>query len=330
MITEKDKYFASFIGQTDTKYDQKELLELFETSSLFKALFTVDNFHNYYEEENPFVSVVDKILNLNLDTYCAKYARLYCELYANLVSSYKTTTYIYNIDDMIDNLCKLKNDYLKHGVMIDILLSRVYALLKEHKMESITTLRLIKTEDKELKAYALYLLSEQCKGLEMFRELRYQSLETAYKLNKDYKICYNLGLEYLSLDAYDSAEKYFKKCLELVTKGEFMTPLEQEYYFNVIGKLATVYFNVNDYNRAVSYADKALDFKEDLYEKQKEESAITKVFYTLYKENPVKYIGKEIEKMNSVPLYRLLGDACTELGMTERAECYFKYLKSLD
>lgn len=343
LTTEKWKSFLNLIGifaddtniaitltNARTLKEFDKLYNVFVKNDLFTILFTLDNFHNYYGEKTPFMSAIKYLEKLNLNTYNARYMILNCKMYANLAESYIRKSFKYDVVELATQLDTLKQDFPEHTVMIDILLSKTYVLLKEHKMESITILKKIRTKDKELNAYVLYLLAEQCKGLEIFRELRYNSLESAYKLSKNYKVCYELGREYLSLNVCDSAEKYLKECLEFLNKKSFLLPIEQHYYFYTFANLADIKFKSKDYNNAITYADKALDFKEELYEKQNTDDVITKAYYRIYKENPVKYMEYEISTMNSVPLYRLLGNACTELGMTDKAECYFKYLKSLD
>lgn len=114
--------------------------------------------------------------------------------------------------------------------------------------------------------------------------------------------------------------------------------MEQEYYFKVCSHLAFIYNQKKDYISAIRYAERALDFKNDVYKERKNATGYDKMYYDIYGDlsgsingvnawDPEEIINVELKRMSSKNIYYHLAVAYQGLGIDDVASEYWKLIK---
>lgn len=356
-----NKEFAEFekwISEIGNMYgnleNKKEILNTYMHYGILQASMTLQ----YFCINNPVVKTAGELFAnaaKQLEKYCndhreqteknyfIRYAKLYCKQKANL-AKFLTKDYLYySVDELIEENLALQKDFPEYS-NIWVLMGLICEISKEHKMECIEALKKARDAvgNKPYAVNILYRLGKNSEGIEIFRDLKYSSYENAYNIMPTYRNIYKIAQQYMKLEIWDLAIKYFKECLEKIKddRKEYLDPLEQEYCFKVKAHLSFLYTQKEEYSQAIRYANEALDLKEEIYEQLNDHNGCNRIYYEIYTEeregeryvlikdlNPKKLIELELNRMASKALYERLAISYQRLGMDDVADIFWSVVK---
>lgn len=338
--------FKKALGDSQTVKFVNEILKAYNKYNLFQASMTLQ----YFCINHPLVQTAGELFenaakqleeyyNNNCEqaekNYFIRYAKLYCKQKANL-AKFLTKDYLYySVDELIEENLNLQKDFPEYS-NICVLMGLICEISKEYKMDCIEAFKKARDAvgNKPYVVNILYQLGKNSEGIEIFRNLKYDSYEKAYNIMPIYCNIYKIAQQYMELARWDSAIKYFKECIEKIKedRNTYLDPLEQEYYFKVKGYLAFIYTQKEDYSQAIMYANEALDLKEEIYEQLNEHKTdgCNRIYYEIYTEEmfaPEELIDIEIKRMKSKELYKYLAISYQRLGMDDVADIFWRVVK---
>lgn len=355
--------FEGIISKFKNAYDNPNtvknigtILEIYNKHKILQASMTLQYFcinHPVVKKagklfENA-ANELEKYYNNNCEqtekNYFIRYAKLYCKQKANL-AKFLTKDYLYySVDELIEENLALQKDFPEYS-NIWVLMGLICEISKEHKMECIEALKKARDAvgNKPYAVNILYRLGKNSEGIEIFRDLKYSSYENAYNIMPTYRNIYKIAQQYMKLEIWDLAIKYFKECLEKIKddRKEYLDPLEQEYCFKVKAHLSFLYTQKEEYSQAIRYANEALDLKEEIYEQLDEHkiSGCNRIYYEIYTEeregkryvlaeglDPEELIELELNRMASKALYERLAISYQRLGMDDVADIFWSVVK---
>ena len=352
-----EEQFINFMSHDELQADSngeiaKEVEKIFQSYHLLQASVTLQ----YFCINTSIVGYAGELFsnaaknledysNDNLDktkpNYQIRYAILYCKQKANLAKSLLDEVLCYPIADLLKEASCLQEEF-PNCSNTWMLIGMICEISKEYKMKAIEVLK--KAADtvngKVYSTSILYRLGKNCEGMEELEYLKNDSYEQAYNIMPKYRNIYKLARQYMDMEIWELAIGYFKQCLEKINwHGEYLDPLEQEYYFKVCSHLAYIYNQMNDYVSAIRYAERALDFKNDIYDAKDDLEGYNKMYYDVYKElaweekekedwNPKNIIEVELKRMSTKNIYHHLAVAYQGLGIDDVAGEYWNLVKS--
>lgn len=278
--------------------------------------------------------------NIAEPNYQIRYAILYCKQKANLAKSLRNKGLDYPIEDLLKDAYNLQERF-PNCSNTWMLIGMICEISKEYKMQAIEALK--KATDivrgKIYSASILYRLGKNCEGIEVLDHLKNDAYERAYNVMPKYRNIYKLARQYMDMDAWDLAIRYFLECIkEIRCHDKYLDPLEQEYYFKVCSHLAYIYNKKMDYREAIRYAEQALDLKNDIYDAREDADGYDKMYYDIYGSmkldrdsetewKPVNIISVELQRMSSKNIYHHLAIAYEGFGIKDVADEYWSIVK---
>ena len=126
-------------------------------------------------------------------------------------------------------------------------------------------------------------------------------LDTSYYLMPTYWNSYSIALQYLEFEAYYDALDYLQECIEkLKIRGNYMSPLEQKYWFNAYTNLAYIYIKCSDNYSAWDCIRGASIIKDNLIKTKNNMKGYNK-FYDIYQNcdyfSVIEAINAELEML---------------------------------
>lgn len=332
--SDSDEIIASFV------------VEIFQKYHLFQASVTLQYFYfgtpivNYagiyfWHAAQELEDFLENHADIVKSDYQIRYAALYCKQKANLADSLLVDRLSYSIADLLKEANELLEDF-PNCSNTWMLVGLICEISKEYKMNAIEAFK--KAADavrgKLYSASILYRLGKNCEGVEVLEFLKNDAYEQAYRLMPKYRNIYKVARQYMDMEIWDIAIEYFLECLEKIEwHGDYLDPLEQEYYFKVCSHLAYIYNKKKDYMSAIGYAESALDLKNEIYDTMDEPEGYDKIYYEIYGRlneegwKPEEIICVELKRMASKNIYHHLAVAYQGLGFEDVAGEYWNLVK---
>ena len=124
----------------------------------------------------------------------------------------------------------------------------------------------------------------------------------------------------MNMEVYNEAIGYFEECLcKLGNRNDYMSPLEQEYFFKVNAHLSYLSICTNDYFSAVEYVGNAKKIKQRIKE---DKNGFNRFYYEVYKNtdfNVEEIINIELNRMFEDNIDKYLGTAYYNMGLDDIA-----------
>lgn len=320
-----------------TEYEEayQLLKDLYINNRLFEAGMTLQYFrvcHPVIEAagrqfEAAAEQLTEKIHNGGLQNRYLNYARLYClqkANYAYLLCRKPVAVYVDILADECMELIEECPDFSNAWV----LLGMIYENAENRILESIDAfekaLNLIEALPFVSSIY--YWIGKRCESYPAFRNKMQESYNKAYRLDRKYRIIYKKAMMSEREDKWDQSIQFYEECLEkLSIKGDYLDPLEQEYYFKVYIRIGYIYLNkFEDSKKCIEILNKAVSLKENVSKGLNARNSSTAFYYDVYGLGDAeKYIRIELGRMSTKQLYRYLSRAYENLENWDMSrECW--------
>lgn len=289
--------------------DTSDLYTVFEK---YKNLFIL---YHYSDIRKEFLEVVTDLELLKESKYL-KYACLYC----------KYLSQQYRVEDLADEGLMLLTSYPEFS-NIWVLIGLIFSETNTRNTLDAYQNALNSMKNKTYASGTYFLYGKKCEQIDGLEEVKNNAFTKADAYYKNYRSEYKLALGYLKKETIKKAREYFCVSLSLLENHlNSLTPREQEYYFYDLSNLSYVSILENDYEKAIHYAQMALDFRDEIYE---DKMKFYRVFYSDAKERKeaIMYL---VKKLSSTSLYRYLGIAYQKLGLEKKALAYFEIVRKLE
>lgn len=318
-----------------------DLVSIYEKYSLLQASVTLQYFRLNGKElvlnaGKRFEHAADDFPKLiknpeYLEQKNVRYARLYCKQKANLAQHLYNKSVVYYIDKLaveglsiLENFPKFSNAW--------VLLGLIYEISNDFTRDALDAydraLEMIK--GKPYASSVLYWKGRKCETDDILKSVSQDSYIKAYGLAKKYRNIYKVAQIYLEKKDWQQAIHYFTECIEEIQKkGNYLDPLEQEYYFKVNVQMSFAYIEQKKYIDAIIAANNAIQLRKHVLDERDKEDKnnckYIKFFYKMYANmEPEKYIDLTLGRMGLQNVYQSMAIACEGCGFQEEAETHWK------
>lgn len=283
------------------------LKETFQEYNLFQASVTLQCFSGnallVTKAGDLFKSAVKK-LNSFLCNYKLQgsfeflYAIFYCKQKVNLSCYFCDKKLFYPMPDLAKELLfTLGNSYSEKNI-INVLLGEMLEITPRNK--SLGGQQYFEATEHIGSEPYNHILLYKIANLHNVT-VKNNMLDTSYYLMPTYWNSYSIALQYLEYDVYDIAEDYLQECIEkLKIRGNYMSPLEQQYLFNAYTNLAFVNIKLYDNYSASDCLIDASIIKDNLIKTKNNMKGYNK-FYDIYQNcdyfSVIEAINAELEML---------------------------------
>lgn len=247
------------------------------------------------------------------------YAGLYCRQKTNLSCLACKKPVVYYVDKLAMRALRLAVDYPDFSNAW-VLLGMICERKKQFVRETVDAYqRAVDAIGNKPYASSIYYWMGKCfQGesdvINAYAKSQYRK---AYDCMKKYRNIYKMAVSCLNGLDYRGANGYFLECIQhLERKGDFLNPLEQEYYFKVTVQISYCYLKQMDYCNSLDYAEKALRFRKKI----KIGSPAAEFYRKLYGNDEEDYIKLAINEMKDKQAVQYKMIAERELRITEAKE----------
>lgn len=349
----RDLFLEFFEQEALTAEEQDELIRVFCDYKLLQASMTLQ----YFNISDSIVSPAGRFFkgaaealeaffsksgNYIESSYEIRYAVLYCKQKANLARDLAEGYLYYSIEELLDEALELQKDFPNHSNTW-MLIGMICEISKGHRLQAINAFKEARdaVRNQPYVSSILYRIGKNCEDIEMLVHLKNDSYEEAYNRMPKYRNIYKVARQYMCMDEWDFAIKFFKECIHKIKlRGDYLDPLEQEYYFKVNSHLAYIYVKKGEYMTAIEYANVALDFRDNVYAAMELPDGYNKMYFDVYEGvdteegwgtledwSPRSMILLEVKRMSSHNVYLYLAQAYQGLGIQDIADEYWNLVK---
>lgn len=318
---------------------QEDLIDVYEEFRLMQASVTLQYYRMKAAKVSESGTCFDKAADALVDLIETKsqyayekhvrYAKLYCKQKANLAKHLCHEPIIYYVNGLaVEGLALIKQ--FEDFSNVWVLLGLIYEISKDFVRDAIDAYQraLEAVGDKPYASSIFYWRGRKCEEYVSLQPLKDESYEKAYHLVQKYRNIYKVARYHYDKGEQEKGFEYFQKCIRKIgRKGNYLDPLEQEYYFKVHILLSSMCLKQNKFYNAIIYAKKAIELRDGIADGLKRENSYTEFYYKIYDE-PQNYIELTLERMGTRQAYQYLATACQACGMLEEAEEYWEKVRA--
>lgn len=319
MIADED-FFACFDGICDI-FVQYGLLQAGTVLQYFQM-----NAQEVLDAGGQFEKAADQLTDMLLqekwkNNRYMNYAGLYCKQKANLSRFLCDEPIVYYVDKLAArglNLVMTFPDFSNAWALLGLICERKKSYIRETIDAYQRAIDVI--ADKPYASSIYYWMGKCFEGEpKMINTYAKKMYHRAYHSLKKYRNIYKLAVSYMNESEYQKANEFFLECIQyLKYRGDFLDPLEQEYYFKVNVHISYCYLQQMDFYNALIYAETVIKFRNEL-EEDRDSTAIA--FYKrLYGKDAKKYKDLAVRGMGVRQAYQYRQIAERELGRIEASE----------
>lgn len=255
------------------------------------------------------------------------YAGLYCKQKANLSRFLCEEPIVYYVDKLAArglNLVMTFPDFSNAWALLGLICERKKSYIRETIDAYQRAIDAI--ADKPYASSIYYWMGKCFEGEpKMINTYAKQMYHKAYHSLKKYRNIYKLAVSYMNESEYQKANEFFLECIQyLEYRGDFLDPLEQEYYFKVNAHISYCYLQQMDFYNALNYAETVIKFRKELELEEDRGSDAIAFYKRLYGKDAKKYIALAVRGMGVRQAYQYKQIAERELGRIEARETYKK------
>lgn len=286
----------------------RELYDVFCANELMRASVTIQYFNVDTEiidiAGESFERAAEQLAKLGRGEYEFRYALLYCKQKANLARFIRRRVLYCSVDELAVECVRLQKEF-PNCANLSMLLGLIYEISKPHRTDAILAfVEAVKAIRNEPYAASVsYRLGKSCEGIGAARNLMVRAYSMAYELYPRYRNIYKYARQYMDEGNLEVARYYFEECIErLHLKQGYMDPLEQLYYFKVLSHLAYIACKQKDHFSAIEFAERALDFWDDVSANRNKKEGCNQFCYEIYEDSEWGYgveniIDEELRRM---------------------------------
>lgn len=178
-----------------------------------------------------------------------------------------------------------------------------------------------------------YWIGHRCEKAKTYKDRCAKAYKKAYSIVPKYRNAFKMSIMSKWEEDGEKELQYLLECIKCVEKkGDYLDPLEQEYYFKTNILIGNIYIytdndNIKNIAKGISHIQNALKLREGI---QNEVGGIriqTKYYQDIYGEDASKYMMLALKRMKPEKAYKCLVDAFCKVGMNDIAKEYLKLLE---
>lgn len=299
-----------------------ELANIYIGNDLMHCFSNLQYYRRKNEKQNELIEKLESAcmsLGVDKDDYRKWYAFLYCASKVNSASFYQDKVFKYEIEDLAEecrNLIISNTDFSNAWVLLGLIFEHVPLYAKEAVVAFEKALTYI--SEYSYSSHVYYWIAKRYEAYSANQEEAFKYYKKAYEKKIRFRNIYKVASYYEKIGKYDDAIAEYEKIIVYLQDKldkRYLDPLECEYYCKAHSMIVYICIErEQDYDMAVCYCEKVLDFINNLNQME--------FFQDFYGKDEEIYRGFTMKRISKKKIYLYLMISYRELGEFNMAEEY--------